>query len=240
MDGIFTAVGLSRVRAHIYMTMSNAILMDRLRLCAMYFPALALLAATHIANALAAPSSITTRDLLPSYDYIIVGGGAAGLTVADRLTEDAATTVLVLEAGDWGNADEVLSVNLAGGGSSIGDDSYFWPNLYSVPQVNLGNRIATILIGKIVGGGSAVNGMWNMRGAAEDYERWDQLFEGEGQNSSVRWGWEDILPFFKKVSCEFMASSWFGLNSVKSRIATRSSYLLGLSRDYILLHLQQS
>lgn len=171
-----------------------------LRLHSMALTALALMAASPVVNALVVSTQVTTRQLLTSYDYIIIGGGTAGLTVADRLTEDAAINVLVLEAGSWGDADEVLSVNLASGGLSISNSSNFWPNLYSVPQANLGNRIATILIGKIVGGGSAVNAMFNMRGAAEDYERWEQLFETGGQNSTVRWGWEGLLPFFKKVS----------------------------------------
>lgn len=71
-----------------------------------------------------------------------------------------------------------------------------------MPQTNLGpdRAVIGIPIGRVVGGGSAVNGMYNMRGSADDYNRWDELFGAQDQNNTVNWGWEGILPYFQKVS----------------------------------------
>lgn len=72
------------------------------------FPAF--LALSSVARAYVIPRQINTSQLLPKYDYVIVGGGTAGLTLADRLTEDPGTNVLVLEAGGWGDTDDILKI----------------------------------------------------------------------------------------------------------------------------------
>lgn len=126
-------------------------------------------------------------ELLDSYDYVIVGGGTAGLTVADRLTEDEDTTVLVLESGSFPNPQQVLPIT-GGGGPRI--------TLTSVPQENLNGRTHGVTYGHTVGGSSAVNAMITARGSAEDYDRWGQLF---GDNNTESWDWEGMLPYFKKV-----------------------------------------
>lgn len=150
------------------------------------------------------PRQITTSELLPSYDYIIVGGGTAGLTVADRLTEDPNVNVLVLEAGGWGNQQDILEVYIPPGEETGGDlwtDSG-WPNLPWVPQERLGvNKVRDLTVGKVVGGGSAINGMYAMRGSAEDYDRWGQLFGASAvQSGPADWSWNGMLPYFQKVS----------------------------------------
>ena len=74
--------------------------------------------------------------------------------------------------------------------------SYKQANLFnytSVPQPGLNNRTSTVYAGAVVGGGSAVNGMFLDRGAAEDYDNWEAL-GNEG------WGWDGLFPYFKKVS----------------------------------------
>ncbi|KAJ4423392.1 hypothetical protein N0V82_001996 [Gnomoniopsis sp. IMI 355080] len=78
-------------------------------------------------------------------------------------------------------------------------DTQMW-NQTSVPQINVGPKYAVmgIAIGRVVGGGSAVNGMYNMRGSADDYNRWEQLFGTQAQNNTANWGWEGILPYFQK------------------------------------------
>lgn len=156
------------------------------------------LTASSTVSASLIPRAISTSQLLSSYDYIIAGGGTAGLTVADRLTEDPSVNVLVLEAGGWGDAESILTVSLLKRNNTI-ENAELWPDITSVPQINLGNATSSVAIGKVVGGGSAVNAMYNMRGSAEDYNRWEQLFETQDRNSTVSWSWYGMLPYFKKV-----------------------------------------
>ncbi|WQF83633.1 Putative glucose-methanol-choline oxidoreductase, FAD/NAD(P)-binding domain superfamily [Colletotrichum destructivum] len=156
----------------------------------------ALLTASSFADAYVLPRYIKPSQLLDSYDYVIVGGGTAGLTVADRLTEDPKTNVLVLEAGNWGNMSDNLMVYVAGRSGGFTDP--MWPGLQSVPQPNLNGRPGNVLVAKQVGGGSSVNAMMNMRGSVEDYDRWAALFGSEAQKGTADWSWDGILPFFKK------------------------------------------
>ncbi|KAI3338059.1 hypothetical protein F4824DRAFT_509673 [Ustulina deusta] len=120
--------------------------------------------------------------LRSSYDYVIVGAGTSGLTVADRLSADGKSTVLVIENGN------VVYSGLAAMGSSW---SY---QINSVPQSNLNNRSATVVVGKLVGGSSAINAMMTIRGTSDDYDRWGSFF---GKDST--WSWEGLLPYFKKA-----------------------------------------
>ncbi|KAK1676136.1 GMC oxidoreductase [Colletotrichum godetiae] len=73
-----------------------------------------------------------------------------------------------------------------------------WPGLQSVPQPGLNGRVGNVFIAKQVGGGASVNAMMNMRGSAEDYDRWASLFGSEAQQGTADWSWDGILPFFKK------------------------------------------
>ncbi|KAK0707968.1 hypothetical protein B0H67DRAFT_603091 [Lasiosphaeris hirsuta] len=124
------------------------------------------------------------------YDYVIIGGGTAGLTVADRLTEDGQTTVLVIEYGELNDSPLIKAVQ----GGFSGMDQQFLYDINSVPQVNLRNRTTAVLAGKVVGGGSAVNAMMTVRGTMEDYNRWGGFF---GNQSG--WSWEGLLPYFKRA-----------------------------------------
>ncbi|KAB5539420.1 hypothetical protein GE09DRAFT_1226239 [Coniochaeta sp. 2T2.1] len=133
----------------------------------------------------------STTDIQLAYDYIIVGGGTAGLTVADRLTEDGKATVLVIEHGEI--VDSPLIKDVRGGFQ--GASAQFMYNINSVPQVNLRNHTVGVLAGKVVGGSSAVNAMMTVRGTAEDYDRWGSFFG----TSASGWSWEGLLPYFKKA-----------------------------------------
>lgn len=149
------------------------------------------------------PRQITTSELLPKYNYIIIGGGTAGLTVADRLTEDPNINVLVLEAGGWGSQKDILEIHIPPEeqtGVNIWAESG-WPLPEWVPQEKLGDsRVRRLTVGKVVGGGSAINGMYAMRGSAEDYDRWGQLFGSSAvQSGPAEWSWEGMLPYFQKV-----------------------------------------
>ncbi|KAH9220253.1 hypothetical protein DL95DRAFT_358025 [Leptodontidium sp. 2 PMI_412] len=132
------------------------------------------------------------RDLnasfLPCYDYIIVGGGVSGLVVANRLTEDPNVTVLVLEAGDLDNYEDIILFPIEDG-YGLGT-KYDW-NLWTVPQTYLDGAARPYDMGRGVGGGSLINGMCWTRGGRADYDAWVAL-GNEG------WGWDDLLPYFKK------------------------------------------
>ncbi|KAI1849569.1 hypothetical protein JX265_013575 [Neoarthrinium moseri] len=131
-----------------------------------------------------------SSQLRVSYDYVIVGGGTSGLTVADRLTEDGKSTVLVIENGPL--VESPLISEIMGGFGGMG--SGYTYNTMSVPQSHLRNRTFPVLTGRVVGGSSAVNAMMTVRGTSEDYDRWGELF---GQGSS--WNWKNLLPYFKKA-----------------------------------------
>ncbi|KAK5657886.1 hypothetical protein OQA88_2435 [Cercophora sp. LCS_1] len=138
--------------------------------------------------------SATVLSRAPSaeevYDYVVVGGGTAGLTVADRLTEDGKTTVLVIEYGPLSNAAGISTVRGGFGGMSESTLQY---NIVSERQTYARNRTTSVMIGKVVGGSSAINAMMTIRGTAEDYDRWGSFF---GTNST--WSWKGLLPYFKK------------------------------------------
>ncbi|CZR68050.1 related to alcohol oxidase [Phialocephala subalpina] len=161
-------------------------------MCLSYFGRLALGAAlASLANAHPAfRGRILSRDtdLLSSYDYVVVGGGASGLTVANRLTEDSNVTVLIIEAGELDHGEDFITIpGLAGG--AIGT-KYDW-NLTYVANPSLANRSVSIPQGKIVGGGTKLNRMVFDRGSELDYDRWEAL-------GNSGWGWSSLLPYFKK------------------------------------------
>ncbi|CEL10586.1 hypothetical protein ASPCAL13703 [Aspergillus calidoustus] len=127
-------------------------------------------------------------QLRSSYDYVIVGGGVSGLTVANRLSENPKNSILVIEAGDFDQDEDYIVIpGLAGG--AIGT-KYDW-NLTYVPNPDAAGRAPSIPQGKAVGGSSLLNRMVFDRGSSADYDRWRAL-------GNRGWGWKDLLPYFKK------------------------------------------
>ncbi|KAF9256856.1 alcohol oxidase [Marasmius fiardii PR-910] len=125
-----------------------------------------------------------------SYDYVFIGGGTAGLTVASRLAEDDNVKVLVLEAGSYEeDLPEVFIPGLFGAGRAFTDLNW---NYITTAQVNLKNRTTSIAGGKALGGSSVINGMIFSRAEKEQYNAWGIL------NNEESWKWNSLLPYFKK------------------------------------------
>ncbi|KAK2001145.1 GMC oxidoreductase [Colletotrichum falcatum] len=127
-----------------------------------------------------------TTHLQDSYDYIIVGGGLSGLVVANRLTEDHKTTVLVVEYGDFDDSWDV-AIPYYSAMAHSNDMIRFT----SIPQPGLNNRTSTVGTGTVVGGGSTINGMAFSRGSKADYDAWEEL-------GNPGWSWESLFYYFKK------------------------------------------
>ena len=122
------------------------------------------------------------------FDYVIVGAGTAGCVLANRLTEDGRTTVLVIEAG---GSDRSLWIQIPiGYGRTFFDRRVNW--MYDTePVPALGGRRSYWPRGKVVGGSGSINAMVYVRGQPRDFEDWKAA-------GNPGWGWGDVLPFFKK------------------------------------------
>ncbi|KAL0940557.1 Versicolorin B synthase 2 [Colletotrichum truncatum] len=127
------------------------------------------------------------------FDYIIVGGGTAGLVVASRLSEDSDVRVLVIEAGaDQSTNPLVLTPGLVAG--VYGKDEYDW-NFTSVPQPNLNNRRVNQPRGKMLGGSSALNFMLMLYPSRNVMNAWGSL-GNEG------WDFDSLAPYFRKFATD--------------------------------------
>lgn len=118
-----------------------------------------------------------------SFDFLVIGGGTAGLVVASRLAQDGNFTVGVLEAGGIANGRD--DVEIPGFiGRSLGTE-LDW-NFKTAPQARLGGKTIGWPRGKALGGSSAINFLTWMRGAREDYDAWEAL-------GNPGWGWDNLL-----------------------------------------------
>ena len=123
-----------------------------------------------------------------TYDYVIVGAGSAGCVLANRLSADPSKRVLLLEAG---GSDNYHWIHIPVGYLyCMGNPRTDW-GYRTVPEPGLNGRALAYPRGKVMGGCSSINGMIYMRGQAADYDHWRQL-------GNPGWGWDDVLPLFRK------------------------------------------
>ena len=131
------------------------------------------------------------------YDYIIAGAGSAGCILTNRLSADAGKRVLILEAG--GRDNWIWFHIPVGYLFAIGNPRSDWC-FKTEPEEGLNGRSLNYPRGKVIGGSSSINAMIYMRGQAADYDHWRQL-------GLAGWGWDDVLPYFKRHENHFMGES---------------------------------
>jgi choline dehydrogenase len=127
-------------------------------------------------------------------DYVIVGAGSAGCVLANRLTEDATTRVVLIEAGgrDWNPL-----IHIPAGYMKLLDHPTLTWGFKAEADPGTNGRAINYPRGRVLGGSSSINGMIYVRGQPEDFDHWGQL-------GNRGWTWDDVLPFFRK------AENWEG------------------------------
>ena len=137
------------------------------------------------------------KRLEGDFDYIVVGAGTAGCIMANRLSADPKNRVLILEAG--GNDNWIWFHIPVGYLFAIGNPRSDWM-FKTEPEPGLNGRSLAYPRGKVIGGSSAINAMISMRGQAADYDHWRQL-------GLTGWGYDDVLPQFRRLEDHFLGES---------------------------------
>jgi choline dehydrogenase len=132
---------------------------------------------------------ILTESILPHYDFIVCGGGCAGSVVARRLAENPAVSVLVIEAGGSDRVASVIDSTLWM--SNIGSERDWC--FKAEPSPSLNNRTPPLPMGKVLGGGSSINGSVWARGHKHDFDLWA---EAAGDPA---WNYESVLAIYRRI-----------------------------------------
>jgi len=132
------------------------------------------------------------------YDYVIVGAGSAGCTLAARLGEDRDVRVAVIEAGPP-DSEPVIHMPLAF--RQLWESRFDW-GLWSEPEPELGDRRDLLPRGRVLGGSSSLNTMIYIRGNRADYDSWAAMGLGG-------WGYEDVLPYFRRAEDNERGESYY-------------------------------
>lgn len=136
-----------------------------------------------------------------TFDFVIVGAGSAGCVLANRLSENPAHRVLLLEAGPP-DSNPWIHVPI-GFYRTIFNPSLGW-GYTTEPEPGTGNRAMSWVRGKVLGGSSSINGLLYVRGQHEDFDDWQAL-------GNKGWGAEDVLPYFKRSENQMRGSNfWHG------------------------------
>ena len=148
-------------------------------------------------------SSKKISRLKSEYDYIIAGGGPAGCVLANRLSKDKNTRVLLVEAG---GSDSHPYIHMPVGFAKLTGDSHSW-GYKTVPQKHLNNKEIWFTQARVLGGGSSINAQVFTRGHQYDYDAWESEAGAEG------WSFEKVLPYFKRAEDnQRLADTYHGQN----------------------------
>jgi choline dehydrogenase len=127
------------------------------------------------------------ENVLTHYNYIVIGAGSAGCVVANRLTEEAETTVLLLEAGNPATKPEIQTPS---DWTSLLGTEVDWA-YWTESEPALDGRKILCSRGKVVGGSSSINALIYIRGNRHDFDHWQAL-------GNPGWSYQEVLPYFKK------------------------------------------
>ncbi len=160
---------------------------------------------------------------MSEYDFIIVGAGSAGCALANRLSENGRYSVLLLEAG---GSDLSFWIWMPiGYGKTFYRKSVNWMYL-TEPNPGLDNRVSYWPRGKVMGGSSSVNAMVYVRGHRQDFETWQEM-------GNPGWGWDGVLPFFRKLETNDRGADDFRGGEGPVHVSTTDADLHPLCRTFV-------